>query len=328
MKRYLTAGLIATLISIALGYLIIPLLKKFKFNQSILGYVENHKNKSGTPTMGGIFFIIAIVLTFFIFKKGFSKISTMALTISLGFFTIGFLDDFIKIKFKRNLGLTPMQKTFFMLIVAIVASVFSYRQGLDFVYLPFFNKTVFLGFFSIILNILVFIATVNGVNLTDGLDGLCSSVSVIVFLSFAFIINLQTTLNAEVYFAVEEYENLTLLSVVFVGALLGYLLFNVNKATVFMGDTGSLAIGGAISSIAIFSGNTLYLPFIGITFVVSVLSVIIQVLYYKKTKNRVFKMAPYHHHLQLIGKTEWQISYAYTLITVIISVFLIIFIMR
>ncbi len=311
-----------------LGYLIIPALKKLKLNQSILGYVEEHKEKSGTPTMGGLFFILAVVVTFFIFKRGFSKISIMALTISLGFFIVGFLDDYIKIKFKRNLGLTAIQKTFFMLVVSIVASIFSYRQGLDFVFLPFFNKTIFLGYLSIILNLFVFLATVNGANLTDGLDGLCASVSVVIFLVFAFIIYLETTIYKNVYLSIGEYENLILFSVIFAGALIGYLLFNVNKASVFMGDTGSLAIGGAISSIAIFSGNTLFIPFVGITFVISVVSVIIQVLYYKKTKKRVFKMAPFHHHLQLIGKTEWQISYIYTLITSIISIILLIFILR
>ena len=327
MKRYLIAGLTSLLISIFLGFLIIPLLKKFKFKQSILGYVENHIEKSGTPTMGGTFFMIAITISFFLFKRGFSKISVMALIVSLGFFVVGFLDDFIKIKFKRNLGLTAMQKTLFMLVVSIIASIFSYRQGLDFVYMPFLNKRVYLGLFSIILNVFVFLATVNGANLTDGLDGLCASVSTIVFLAFAVIISLQTFCYSSIYLSVDEYYNLTLLSVIFSGGLLGYLLFNVNKASVFMGDTGSLAIGGAISSIAIFSGNSLYIPFIAITFVISVISVIIQVIYFKKTKKRVFKMAPYHHHLQMIGKSEWQISYIYTLITLVISTLLIIFIM-
>lgn len=328
MKGYLFAGLIAILLTITLGYTIIPLLKKLKFNQNILGYVKEHKDKSGTPTMGGVFFTLAVVITFLIFRKGFSKISIMALTISLGFFVVGFLDDFIKIKYKRNLGLTAIQKTVFMLAVSIIASIFSYTQGLDFVFLPFVNKTVNLGFLSVILNLFVFLATVNGANLTDGLDGLCASVSAIIFIVFAVLIYLQTVYHNNLYLSIKEYENLILFSVVFAGALIGYLLFNVNKASVFMGDTGSLTIGGAISTVAIFSGNTLYIPFVAITFVFSVVSVIIQVIYYKKTKKRVFKMAPFHHHLQLVGKTEWQISYIYTLITLIISIILIIFILR
>ncbi len=327
MKLYLLAGVVSALISLVLGFILIPLLKKLKFNQSILKYVEEHKGKSGTPTFGGIFIILSVVIAFFIFKKDFSYISIMALSVSVGFSIVGFLDDFIKVKFTRNLGLTAFQKTVFMLIVAILASVFSYRQGLDFVYLPFTNKTVFLGIFSIILNVFVFIGTVNGANLTDGLDGLLSSVSVIVFIVFAVIIGIQINLNDN-YLVIEEFKNLILFSVIYAGSLLGYLVFNVNKASVFMGDTGSLAIGGAISSISIFSGNTLYLPFICVTFVISALSVIIQVLYYKKTKNRVFKMAPYHHHLQLLGKSEWQISYYYTFCTILISTVLIIFIVR
>ncbi len=327
MKLYLLAGVTSALISLVLGFIVIPLLKKLKFNQSILKYVEEHKEKSGTPTFGGIFIILSVIITFFLFIKDFSYISVMALSVSVGFAIVGFLDDFIKVKFSRNLGLTALQKTIFMLIVAILASVFSYRQGLDFIYLPFTNKSVFLGLLSIILNVFVFIGTVNGANLTDGLDGLLSSVSIIVFIVFASLIGIQINLNDN-YLVIEEYKNLILFSIIYAGSLLGYLVFNVNKATVFMGDTGSLAIGGAISSIAIFSGNTLYLPFICITFVISALSVIIQVLYYKRTKKRVFKMAPFHHHLQLSGKSEWQISYYYTFCTILISVVLIIFIVR
>ncbi len=325
MKTYLLAGLVSIIISIVLGFVTIPILKKLKLGQSILGYVDKHKSKNGTATMGGIFFTFASIITFFIFSKSFSKVSVMALTISVGFAIIGFLDDFIKVKLNRNLGLTAFQKTVFMVIVSVLASVFSFRQGLDFVYLPFFNKSLYLGIFSVFLSIFVFIATVNGANLTDGLDGLCASVSVVVFLAFAVIISLQINANSSIYLVASEYENLILLSVVFAGSLLGYLVFNVNKASVFMGDTGSLAIGGAVASIAIFSGNTLYIPFICVIYLISALSVIIQVLYFKKTKKRVFKMAPFHHHLELLGKTEWQISYYYSLITLIISTVLIIF---
>ena len=194
------------------------------------------------------------------------------------------------------------------------------------VYIPFFNQAIDIGFWVLPLAVFVFIATVNGANLTDGLDGLCASVSTVVFLAFAIIISIQIEQNQSIYLDSSEYKNLSLFSVIFSGSLLGYLVFNVNKASVFMGDTGSLAIGGAVASIAIFSGNTLYIPFICIVYLISALSVIIQVLYYKKTKKRVFKMAPFHHHLELLGKTEWQISYYYSLATLIISVVLIIFI--
>lgn len=326
MKIYLLAGLVSTILSILLGFITIPILKKLKLGQNILGYVDKHKAKNGTATMGGIFFMLSTLITFIIFSKTFSKVSIMALTISIAFAIIGFLDDFIKIKLKRNLGLTAMQKTVFMLVVAVLASVFAFRQGLDFVFLPFFDKELYLGVFSILLSVFVFIATVNGANLTDGLDGLCASVSTVIFLAFAIIISIQIEQNQSIYLDSSEYKNLSLLSVIFSGSLLGYLVFNVNKASVFMGDTGSLAIGGAVASIAIFSGNTLYIPFICIVYLISALSVIIQVLYYKKTKKRVFKMAPFHHHLELLGKTEWQISYYYSLATLIISVVLIIFI--
>ncbi len=328
MKIYLLAGIVSTLLSIILGFITIPILKKLKLGQNVLSYVDKHKNKNGTVTMGGVFFMLAIIITFILFAKTFSKISIMALTVSVAFAIVGFLDDFIKVKFSRNLGLTAIQKTVFMLVVSLLASIFSFRQGLDFVFLPFFNNSVYLGGFSVLLSAFVFISTVNGANLTDGLDGLCASVSVIVFLAFAVIISLQMSLNGSLYLVSQEYENLVLLSVIFAGSLLGYLVFNVNKAIVFMGDTGSLAIGGAVGSIAIFSGNALFIPFVCVVYLISALSVIIQVLHFKRTKNRVFKMAPFHHHLELLGKTEWQISYYYSLSTLIISLILIVFILR
>lgn len=329
MKYYLLALVVSTIISIFLGYIIIPILKKLKFGQPILKYVSEHKGKSGTPTMGGVFFILSTIITYFIFCDVNGRLSLMALTITVGFGIVGLIDDFLKIRLKNNLGLTPLQKTIFMLAVSILASIFVYYYGLNFVYIPFTINTKYLGYFSIILNVFVFIATVNGANLTDGIDGLLSSVSIVIFISLAVIISVQLSVNKNMYLIFNEYKNLCLFAVCFAGALLGYLVFNVNKASVFMGDTGSLAIGGAVSCIAIFSGNTLYIPLLGLSYVLSVVSVIIQVIYFKITKGkRVFLMSPLHHHFQQKGYSECKITYVYTLITAILGLVSIYFIMR
>ena len=319
------AVVISSIITVILGFITIPLLKRLKFKQPILEYVSEHKSKSGTPTMGGIFFVLSAVICAFIFANGDKGILIVSVSIILGFFVIGLIDDFLKIKMSRNLGLTAKQKIFFQLSISIIASIYAYKSGLSFIYLPFTNKTLNLGVYSIFINVLVFVATVNGVNLLDGLDGLCASVSFIDFLALFFIIICQISLNEYLYIVKEEYYNLATLSLIFAGCLGGYLLFNTNKASVFMGDTGSLSIGGAIATISIFSGNALYVPIIGVCYVISALSVIIQVIYFKKTKKRVFLMSPYHHHLQKKGYSESKICYAYSFITAILSLICITF---
>ena len=318
--------IVSALLTIALGLITLPLLKKLKFNQTILEYVSEHKKKNGTPTMGGIFFTVSAVICALIFSTDTFNILTTSIAIILGFFAIGIIDDLLKIKNSQNLGLTAGQKLFFQISISIIASIYAYKSGLNFMYLPFTNKIVNLSFYSIIINVITFIATVNGVNLLDGLDGLCASVSSINFLALFFIISIQLATNGYLYIVESEYQNLKILSLVFFGATTAYLLFNTYKASVFMGDTGSLSLGGALSTIYIFSGNTLYIPIIGVFYLISVLSVIIQVLYYKKTKKRVFLMAPYHHHLQQIGNSESKIAYVYTFITALISLICIYFI--
>ena len=326
MKNSILAVIVSALLTIALGLITLPLLKKLKFNQTILEYVSEHKKKNGTPTMGGIFFTVSAVICALIFSTDTFNILTTSIAIILGFFAIGIIDDLLKIKNSQNLGLTAGQKLFFQISISIIASIYAYKSGLNFMYLPFTNKIVNLSFYSIIINVITFIATVNGVNLLDGLDGLCASVSSINFLALFFIISIQLATNGYLYIVESEYQNLKILSLVFFGATTAYLLFNTYKASVFMGDTGSLSLGGALSTIYIFSGNTLYIPIIGVFYLISALSVIIQVLYYKKTKKRVFLMAPYHHHLQQIGNSESKIAYVYTFITALISLICIYFI--
>ena len=229
----------------------------------------------------------------------------------------------MKIKFHKNEGLTPLQKILFQLSISIIASYFAYESGVNFFYLPFTNKSISVGVLSIPINVLIFVATVNSVNLTDGLDGLCASVSAVVLTAIPIIILLQMNGDFISYIVSEEYKNLSLLCFSTVGALLGYLFFNTHKASVFMGDSGSLALGGIVSSACIFTGNALLIAVIGICYLVTSLSVIIQVIYYKKTGKRVFLMSPLHHHFQEKGYSEAKISYAYSLITAIISIILI-----
>ena len=319
MKTLIVGLLISAILTIITGFLVLPLLKKLKIGQPILKYVTEHKSKSGTPTMGGVFFVLSATAVFLIFTSGRNRLGVLALAITIGFMAVGFIDDFLKIKLNRNEGLTALQKLLFQIGISLIASFFAYESGLDFLYLPFTDKKLSISYFSIPLNALVFVATVNSVNLTDGLDGLCGSVSLVFFLAMSVIIVLQIESYQSFYLIKEEYENLSLLSSCMAGAMVGYLLFNTSKASVFMGDTGSLAIGGAISSISIFSGNTLLIPVMGICYVLSSLSVIIQVVYYKKTKKRLFLMAPLHHHYQKLGFSEAKISYAYAFVTAVIG---------
>lgn len=324
MKTLIEGLLISANLTVISGFLVLPLLKRLKVGQPILKYVTEHKSKSGTPTMGGVFFVLSATAVFLIFTSGKNRLGVLALAITLGFMAVGFIDDFLKIKLNRNEGLTALQKLLFQIGISLIASFFAYESGLDFLYLPFSDKKLNIGLISIALNALVFVATVNSVNLTDGLDGLCGSVSLVYFLCISLVIILQIESYESIYLVKDEYKNLSLLSSCMAGAMIGYLVFNTSKASVFMGDTGSLAIGGAISSISIFSGNTLLIPVMGICYVISSLSVIIQVIYYKKTKKRVFLMSPLHHHFQKLGFSEAKISYAYAFVTLVIGAVLII----
>ena len=309
MKTVILAGLVAFVVSLVFCALLIPALRKWKAGQNILSYVKEHKSKSGTPTMGGLAFVLPCVLVCAVFSRG-GNAFFVTLATGLAYMCVGLLDDFLKCKRKDNLGLTAWQKTGFMIAVALVVSVFSYRAGLTELNLPFFHKTVDVGGWIIPLAIFVFIATVNAVNLTDGLDGLAGGVSVSYFATLGIMIALQNGDSAY-----------TMLCFCLVGGLLAYLIFNCSPASVFMGDTGSLALGGFASCIALFTGNALYIPVIGALFVFSVISVVMQVIYYKATGGkRIFLMSPVHHHFQQKGFAESKIAYVYSLSTTIIGV--------
>ncbi|MBO7186873.1 MAG: phospho-N-acetylmuramoyl-pentapeptide-transferase [Clostridia bacterium] len=320
MITIILAGVTAIIFSIIAGILAIPLLKKLKAGQTVLSYVKEHKDKNGTPTMGGLFFVFSAVLAFFVFGGG-SVLSKFVMYITVAFLAVGFIDDFIKIKSRKNEGLKPYQKIIFQLLIAVISGFYAYYNKLTVFFIPFSRISVDLGFFSIPLITTVFLAVTNSVNLTDGLDGLAGSVTTVFLLGLSVLIAVQAVFFGENYLLKGEYLSLIKLSVTFIGAILGFLCFNTNKASVFMGDTGSLALGGLTAGIAIFSGNTFFIPIIGITYALSSISVIIQVIYFKRTKKRVFLMAPLHHHFQHKGYSESKIAFIYSLITIVASCF-------
>ena len=320
LKELLIALLFCLLLTIITGYVTIPILKRLKAGQTILSYVKSHDKKNGTPTMGGLFFIIPTAIIFLIFGGGQSQISLVALSVGIAFMIVGFLDDFIKVRYKKNEGLKAYQKIIFQFAVAIIVGVYCYNNGITRFYVPFVNGEINLGIFTIPIVIIILLAITNSVNLTDGLDGLAGQVSCVYLVFLCALIFAQYESLKVLYLGAEEYHNLLLLSTCLIGGVLGFLLFNVSKARVFMGDTGSLSLGGFLGAISIFSLNGFFIPLLGIMFVASSISVIVQVAHYKKTKKRVFLMAPLHHHFQLKGYSETQIGYVYSLITAVCGI--------
>ena len=315
MKTLIIIALISFLATLITGAMTIPVLKRIKAGQPILKYVKTHESKNGTPTMGGLFFILSAVAVYFSFGVG--QIASVIVAIGLFYMLIGFLDDFLKIKQKHNEGLKPYQKIVFQTAIAILAAVYSFVKGLTVIYIPFYNVTLDIGVWIVPLCAFVFVAFTNSVNLTDGIDGLSGSVSVVYLAIIVAVITIESGFSD--FIIEEEISGIINLSVALLGALIGFLVYNVNKASVFMGDTGSLSLGAFLCGISVFSGNSLLVPIIGVTFVWSSLSVIIQVLRFKTSGKRIFLMAPYHHHLQMKGYTEAKIAFMYSLITVIIG---------
>ncbi len=309
MKSYVFTTLVAFLFSLAFCFVLIPVLRKCKAGQNILHYVKEHEKKSGTPTMGGIAFLSAAVLTTLLFAGKFNKTLIVVLAVGLAYMAVGLMDDFLKKRHGENLGLKAYQKLIFQTLIAVFCGIYAYKAGLTKWEIPFFKASINLGYWIIPACIFVFLATVNAVNLTDGLDGLASGVSIPFFAFFGSMIALRG-----------GNEGLSSLSFALVGSLLAYLLFNAPPASVFMGDTGSLSLGGFASAIALFSGNAPYIAVVGACFVFSVISVVMQVIYYKATKGkRIFLMAPVHHHFQKKGYAESKISYAYFVVTLLLG---------
>lgn len=321
----MTAFIYVFLCSFAVGVIIAPpviyLIKKLKARQTILTYVSQHKDKEGIPTMGGIIFLVPAVIFYFVFARGQNRLSFVALAVTLAYGLIGGLDDAIKVIFKRNLGLKAYQKIISQLVIAVLATVFAYKNGYvgSQIYIPVIKQYIETGWFYIPFTIIAYIATTNCVNLTDGLDGLAGS-TVVLYLSVVFVIiagiYLESVDAGKTLYAQETY-NLLVFITALAGGVAAFLVFNSHKAKIFMGDTGSLALGGAVASVAVFIKNPLIIATIGIMFVMSGISVIIQVISFKLRKKRVFLMAPLHHHLEMKGLNESKIVSLYSVITVV-----------
>ena len=301
--------LISFALSLLMGPVVIPFLRKLKMGQTerVEG-VQSHLKKAGTPTMGGVIILGSVLLTSVFYIKEYPKIIPV-LFVTLGFGLIGFLDDYLKVVMKRSDGLFPKQK---MALQIVVTAVFAYylvkvTNVPMTLLIPFSSgKYLDIGWLSIPLLFVVVIGTVNGVNFTDGLDGLASSVTVLVATFFTVV-------------AVGTRSGIEPVTCAVVGALLGFLLFNVYPASVFMGDTGSLALGGFVASTAYMLQMPLFIVIVGLIYLIEVLSVMIQVTYFKKTGGkRIFKMAPIHHHFELCGWSETRVVAVFAVATAIL----------
>lgn len=318
----LTLWLFCLLFSFVVAFAISPFVinaaKRLKAGQNILHYVDAHKSKQGTPTMCGLIFIIGTCAgAVFALNQNYT-LAIMSIVAMLGFACLGFLDDFLKIKSGENEGLKPYQKIIGQLGLGIILAVFVYNFVGTEIFIPFVNISVDIGFWIIPLVVITTIALTNAVNLLDGLDGLCSGVSACYTLAFVAI--MTVILGGLSAFWQVEWQNLICVAFCLVGALVAFIIYNGFPAKVFMGDTGSLAIGGFLSALAIFTGLELYILILGILYVLTALSDILQVAYYKRTKKRIFLMAPLHHHFEKKGIHENKIVIVYIIITILVGV--------
>ena len=301
--------LISFALSVIMGPLIIPVLRKLKMGQTEReDGVKSHLKKAGTPTMGGVIILLSIVITSVFYLKDYPKIIPI-LFVTLGFGLIGFLDDYLKVVMKRSDGLFPKQKMALQIVVTAIFAFYlvKFTDVSLKMLIPFSGgKYLDLGWFAIVLLFIAVIGTVNGVNFTDGLDGLASSVTVLVATFFTVV-------------AIGTKSGIEPVTCAVVGALLGFLLFNVYPASVFMGDTGSLALGGFVAGVAYMLQMPIFIIIVGLIYMVEVLSVMIQVTYFKKTGGkRIFKMAPIHHHFELCGWSETRVVAVFSIITAIL----------
>lgn len=322
--------LVAFGFSLILCLALLPVLRKAKAGQEILQYVTEHSDKQGTPTMGGIAFILAIVAAACIFCNLKNRPTLVILAVFVAYGVVGFLDDFIKIRFKHNQGLKAYQKILIQLAIAILVALYVYGDVAigDKLRVPFTDIQVKIGFWAIPLVVFIYLACTNGVNLTDGLDGLASSTTICFLAGMAVLLKRELVSLESIgdTYAYAQTQDVITLCLVSCGALAAFLLLNINRACVFMGDTGSLALGALVACSAIFTRMSLFIPIIGLMFVVSCVSVIMQVVYFKITKGkRIFLMAPYHHHLQKKGLSEPRICAIYSAVTVCITMILLYF---
>ena len=310
MKREMILPVLLSFgISLALGPVLIPFLRKVKAGQKEREEgVPSHQKKAGTPTMGGLVILSSIIITSLLYIRDYPKIIPV-LFMTVGFGVVGFLDDYIKIVMKRSEGLNPIQK---LIGQFVITGIFAYYivtspdigTGM---LIPFTGKYLQLPVWLFVPALFfIILGTDNGVNFTDGLDGLCTSVTILVATFFTIV-------------AIGENSGISPITGAVVGSLLGFLLFNVYPARVFMGDTGSLALGGFVASSAFMMQMPIFIAIVGLIYLVEVLSVIIQVTYFKKTGGkRFFKMAPIHHHFELCGWSETRVVGVFSIITAIL----------
>lgn len=309
-KDLTLTAIITFVLVMVMGPVLIPFLHKFKFGQTVRDDgPQSHLKKNGTPTMGGVMMMLAILIATLI-RADLSTEIFMALLCMLGFGMVGFIDDFVKIKMTRSLGLTAKQKIVLQVILALVISIYKYKaigSGIQFI-VPFSQAGINIGIAYVPVMLVVILGTVNAVNLTDGLDGLASGITAIVstfFMVFALMI--------------ANNMGMSQMAAATLGACIGFMWFNVNPAKVFMGDTGSMALGGAVTAFAIFTNSVLIIPIVGGIYFAEALSVIIQVLYFKKTKKRIFKMAPLHHHYEQCGWPETKVVFIFWIVSIVLA---------
>ncbi|HIT33830.1 MAG TPA: phospho-N-acetylmuramoyl-pentapeptide-transferase [Candidatus Faecousia intestinigallinarum] len=314
MTRIIVTALVGAVLSGVLGYFLLPVLRALKVGQSVREIGPTwHNSKAGTPLMGGLMFIFAAILCLLGNLPGMTDYTVFyVLALSLCFGLVGFLDDFCKVKFKRDLGLTALQKAMLQMAVSAIYLYVLYREGTltcD-IYVPFFNVTFYIHpIVYIFFAMFVMVGCVNAVNLTDGIDGLSSSVTIPVMVFFA-----------AAAFAMGRYD-LALLPAALVGGLIAYLFYNFHPAKVFMGDTGSLFLGGVVCAMAFALDMPLILILVGFVYIVETISDIIQVTYFKLTHGkRFFKMAPIHHHFEKCGWKEEKIVFVFAGVSAVMCV--------
>lgn len=306
MEFALISLVLSTVAAIIIGPYIIGKLRSFRFGQNIrLAGPKSHLVKQGIPSMGGFIFLIVLTVVGPVLS-GFDYRVLFMILVTLSFGLIGFLDDYLKVRKKSSDGLSAKHKMLYLLIFGLLTgSILYFGFDFDGLMIPFINREISLGILYIPFVVIFFAAVTNAVNLTDGIDGLSSSVTIVVLLFFA-LISMRS-----------EDSNVMLFTLTLMGSLIGFLYFNRFPAKVFMGDTGSLALGGAVGILSLLTRTELLLIMVGLVYVIETLSVIIQVLYFKKTGKRVFKMAPIHHHFEASGWKETKIVRVFSLVTLI-----------
>ncbi len=301
-------GVLVYIVAVILGPVIIEYFKRLSVKQVVREEgLESHKKKTGTPMMGGFIFLIpalsiSLIALLLLGHMELKIIAMIAATIAYGY--IGFIDDYRKVIKKHNEGLKSREKLIGQLLIGLPLAIYATSISSE-IWIPFTSTFVELGWFKAVVVLFIVLATTNAVNLTDGVDGLSSSVTILVMMFYVFVGIKLSEMGISIY------------AISIMGGLFGFLMFNRHPAKVFMGDIGSLALGGAVVSLSIFTNTLLLIPIVGVIYFIETLSVTIQVLYFKKTGKRVFKMTPIHHHFELIGWHENKIVRNFSIVTIV-----------